>query len=146
MTNEMTNAGSLAEEMQAFYREYIDAFNCEDLTGLAGLFSYPWGVVTGKRGLSVIKDEAEFFRVLSKMKASLQSRGWARTGIEMTHGWPTGNDTGLLIADYVRYRSDGSVLERGRASYTLRRDAGQWKIVAMMEISAPFPGPGDIPR
>jgi NTF2-like protein (DUF6841) len=146
MTKEMTNASSLAEEIQAFYPEYIDAFNCEDLTGLAGLFSYPWGVVSGKRGLSVIKDEAEFFRVLSKMKASLRSRGWSRTGIEMTRAWPTGNDIGLLIADYARYRGDGSVLERGRACYTLRRDAGRWKIAAMMEISEPFSGPGDIPR
>jgi hypothetical protein len=38
------------------------------------------------------------------------------------------------------------VLERGRACYAVRRDAGAWKIVTLMEVADPYLGPGDIPR
>ena len=52
----------------------------------------------------------------------------------------------VLMADYSRHRKDGSVLERGRTCYTLRRDAGAWKIVSMLEVSEPHRGPGELPR
>ena len=109
----MASTELLAAEMEAFYRHYIDIFNGDDLTGFAALLSYPWGVVSGKRGMSVINDEAGFVRVFQKMKAGLKERGWARSAIDMMRAWPTGDDTGLLMADYSRHRKDGSVLERG---------------------------------
>ena len=68
----MPSTELLAAEMEAFYRHYIDIFNGDDLTGFAGLFSYPWGVVSGKRGMNVINDEAGFVRVFQKMKAGLK--------------------------------------------------------------------------
>ena len=40
----MANADLLTKEMESFYRQYIDAFNAEELTGLAGHFSYPMGI------------------------------------------------------------------------------------------------------
>jgi hypothetical protein len=142
----MASAELLAAEMESFYRRYIDIFNSDDLTGFAGLFSYPWGVISGKRGMNVFNDEAGFVRVFQKMKASLKERGWARSAIDMMRAWPTADDTGLLMADYSRHRKDGSVLERGRTCYTLRRDGGTWKIVSMLEVTEPFLGPGDLPR
>ena len=107
----MPSTELLAAEMEAFYRHYIDIFNGDDLTGFAGLFSYPWGVVSGKRGMNVINDEAGFVRVFQKMKAGLKERGWARSAIDLLRAWPTADDTGLLMADYSRHRKDGSVLE-----------------------------------
>jgi hypothetical protein len=142
----MASADLLTQEMESFYRQYIDVFNREELTGLAGLFSYPWGSIGGKRGMVVIKDQADFMRAMGKSKAVLRERGWARTGIDITRAWPTADDMGLLIADFIRYREDGSALERGRACYTLRRDAGTWKIVTLMEVANPYLGPGDLPR
>jgi hypothetical protein len=142
----MASAELLIAEMESFYRQYIDAFNGEDLTALAGYFSYPWAVVSGARGMNVINDEAGFVRVLQKMKASLKARGWTRSGIDLIAAWPTAKDAGLLMADYTRHRSDGGVLERGRTCYTIRRDSGRWKIVSMLEVAEPFLGPGSIAR
>ena len=142
----MANADLLTKEMESFYRRYIDAFNSDELTGLAELFSYPWGSIGGRRGMVVIKDQADFTGAMGKSKAVLRERGWARTGIDTTRAWPTADDMGLLMADFTRYREDGSVLERGRACYTLRRDGGGWKIVTLMEIANPYLGPGNFPR
>ena len=97
--------------------------------------------------MNVINDEAGFVRVFQKMKAGLKERGWARSAISSPARLAAPpDDTGLLMADYSRHRKDGSVLERGRACYTLRRDAGAWKIVSMLEVSEPHLGPGDLPR
>ena len=142
----MASADLLTKEMESFYRRYIEAFNSEELTGLAELFSYPWGSIGGRRGMLVIKDQADFMRAMGKSKGVLRDRGWTRTAIDTIHAWPTADDLGLLMADFTRYREDGSVLERGRACYTMRRDAAAWKIVTLMEVANPYLGPGDFPR
>jgi len=88
----MASADLLTKEMESFYRLYIEAFNSEELTGLADLFSYPWGSIGGRRGMVVIKDHADFVHAMGKSKTNLRKRGWARTGIDMTHAWPTADD------------------------------------------------------
>lgn len=142
----MADADLLTKEMESFYRQYIDAFNAEELTGLAGHFSFPMGLIGGKRGMVVIKEPADFVRSMGKTKDFLRHRGWARTGVDRVHAWPTADGMGLLMTDFTRYREDGSVLERGRACYSVRRDAGAWKIVTLMEVAEPYLGPGNIPR
>ncbi len=100
----MANAEELTAEMESFYRQYIDTFNSDDLTALARLFSFPWGVIGAGRGMNVINDEAGFMRVMQSAKASLKRHGWARSAIDSTRAWPTAEDMGLLVADYARYR------------------------------------------
>jgi hypothetical protein len=56
------------------------------------------------------------------------------------------DNLGMTMADYTRYKADGSFLERGRACYIVRRDGKSWKIVALSEVKPPFLGPGDIAR
>jgi hypothetical protein len=51
----------------------------------------------------------------------------------------------MILSDVTRYKTDGSILEKVRALYMVRRDDG-WKIVTITEIKPPFLGPGDIPR
>src|SRR5271156_7025050 len=82
-TGKMASADLLTKEMESFYRRYIEAFNSEELTGLAELFSYPWGSIGGRRGMLVIRDQADFMRAMGKSKGVLRDRGWARTGIDM---------------------------------------------------------------
>lgn len=142
----MASVELLTKEMESFYSQYIDAFNGEDLTALARLFSYPAGSIGGSRGMVVFADEAGFVESMAKAKAALRRRGWVRTGIDCVRAWPTADDMGLLMADYTRYREDGSALEHGRACYTLRRDAGGWRIITLMGVANPYRGPGDIPR
>jgi len=49
-------------------------------------------------------------------------------------------------ANYTCYRADNSILEQGRACYTVRGDRASWKIVALTKIKPPILGPGDIAR
>ncbi|SRR5260370_15491857 len=142
----MANADQLAAEMYAFYPRYIDSFNGDDQAAYVANFSFPCVLLGGKQAVTVVNDAATWVTMMASTKALMRGKGWARTGIEKTYAWPTAPDMGLLMSDFLRYRSDGSVLMRGRACYTLRRDGGGLKIIAMMEVASPMLGPGDVPR
>jgi hypothetical protein len=53
---------------------------------------------------------------------------------------------GMIMTDYTRYRADNSILEQGRACYSVRRDETSWKVVPLTEVKPAFLGPGDIAR
>ena len=42
-------------------------------------------------------------------------------------------DSGLVTVDVTRRRRDGSVVERKRGLYMLRRDGDRWKIVVVVD-------------
>jgi hypothetical protein len=142
----MATDDELAAEMHAFYTRYIEAFNGEDHAAYAANFSFPCVLLGGKEAVTVVKDADTWIKMMASTKEIMRSKGWARTAIEKTYAWPTAADMGLLMADFLRHRSDGSVLMRGRACYTLRREGGRLKIIAMMEVAPPMLGPGDISR
>lgn len=142
----MANADQVAAEMHAFYPRYIDSFNGDDPAAYAANFSFPCVLLGGKQAVTIVNDAATWLKMMASTKEIMRSKGWARTGIENTYAWPYSADSGLLMSDFLRYRDDGSVLMRGRACYTLRREDGRLKIIAMMEVAPPMLGPGDIPR
>jgi len=78
--------------------------------------------------------------------SDLKERGWARSAIDQLKAWPLADDLAMILADVSRYKADGSVLERVRACYTVRRDVNNWKIITLSEVKPPFLGPGDLTR
>ena len=77
---------------------------------------------------------------------TLKERGWMRSGIDRLKTWALADNLGMILSDVTRYKTDGSVLEKLRACYMVRRDGNAWKIVTISEIKAPFLGPGDLAR
>jgi ketosteroid isomerase-like protein len=142
----MPTAADVAQELEAFYKGYIDAFNREDLDHFLACFAIPYAWVTGERGLLVTTTEADHQKGFSRIMLDIKQRGWARSGIDRLKTWALAENLGMILADYKRYKADGSILEQGRACYTARRQDQSWKIVALSEIKPPFLGPGDIPR
>jgi SnoaL-like domain len=142
----MITAEQISQELAAFYKSYIDAFNREDIDLFSDSFAYPYAWVTGSRGLGQCPSEGEHQRTFAKLMAGLKDRGWARSVTDRLRAWPLAEDLAMILADVTRYKTDGSILERVRACYTLRRDVKGWKIVTLAEVQPPFLGPGEIPR
>lgn len=142
----MPTAVEIGPELESFYRGYIDAFNREDLDHFLGCFGIPYGWVTGERGLTVTTSEDDHQSGFSRIMLDIKQRGWARSAIDQLKTWALGDNLGMILADYTRYKADGSILERGRACYTARRDGKAWKIIALSEIKPGYLGPGDIAR
>jgi hypothetical protein len=142
----MPTAAEIRQELENFYRGYVDAFNRDDLDQVLACFGIPYGWLTGERGLTVIASEGDHQNGFSRLMLELKQRGWARSGVDLLKTWPLADNLAMTLADFTRYKVDGSVLEKGRACYTARRDGTSWKIVAIGEIKPPFLGTGDVHR
>ena len=142
----MPAASEIVNELETFYKGYIDAFNREDIDAFSEAFSYPYAFVTGERGLASCATESDHQRFFGKIMSDLKSRGWVRSGIDRVKAWPFADNLAMIVADYKRYKADGSILEQGRACYTVRREGKAWKMVTIAEVKPPFLGPGDLPH
>jgi ketosteroid isomerase-like protein len=142
----MITAEQVSQELEAFYKSYIAAFNREDIDAFTESFAYPYAWVTGPRGLSQCATESDHQRSFGKIMSDLKERGWARSGIDQLKAWGLAEDLAMILADVTRYKHDDSILERVRACYTVRRDVKSWKIVVLSEVRPPFLGPGDLAR
>jgi len=142
----MATVSEIVSELESFYKGYIDSFNREDIDMYTQTFAFPYAVVSGARGLAVCKDESDHQRFYTNISISLKERGWARSVTDQIQVWPYGDTLAMILADVTRYRADNSVIEKVRATYTLRKDGKAWKIVTLSEVAPPFLGPGAVPR
>jgi len=139
----MATSDEISGELESFYRHYIEVFNRED-ESFYDCFSNPYAVISGERGITTIgNDNRDSFARTMKV---LKEQGWKHSGIDQIKAWALGEDLGMIVSDVTRYKTDGSVMEKIRACYLLRRDRGKWKLVTISEIKPPFLGPGDIAR
>jgi len=76
----------------------------------------------------------------------LKARGWVRGGIDRFTAWAFTDDLAMVLTDFTRYKADGSILDAGRACYTVRRQGKAWKMLTITEVKPPFLGPGNLPR
>ena len=140
----MSSSEEIARELEAFYRHYIEVFNREE-DSFFDCFASPYASVSGGRGLTTVANDTDHRNGFRRTMMTLKERGWARSGIDRITSWAIAENLGMILSDVTRYKTDGSILEKVRALYMVRRDDG-WKIVTITEIKPPFLGPGDIPR
>ena len=140
----MADADTIVREVEAFYRAFIDGFNREDTDMYLRSFCYPNALLSGERGMTINAKESDHQRFYQEVMVFIQGRGWERTGVDRLQVWPLADTMAMLMSDITRYKKDGSVLERGRYCYTLRKDGGTWKILTLTEVKPPFPGPGRV--
>ncbi len=142
----MTEASAIVQEIEAAYRHYIAVFNREDAGALVGCYAHPHVMLSGGQGLTGVQTEAEHHTVYHNIMAGLRASEWGRSDVDALQVFPYSESLAQIVADVTRYKRDGSVLEKLRATYMYRRDAESWKIVSLALIEAPFSGPGGKPR
>lgn len=138
----MTDAKTIIREIEAAYHHYIDVFNREDTVGFVGCYAHPHAMLSGELGMVVTTTEADHHRGYQRIMETLHKSGWGRSGIDRLQIFPFSESLAQLVADVTRYKKDGAILEKLRASYMFRRDGGAWKILSFGLIEAPFSGPG----
>jgi hypothetical protein len=136
-----SGALTIAQEIDAFYRGFIDGFNREDTDMYLRSFCYPNATLSGEQGLTIRTKESEQQRFYQEIMTAIQGRGWDHTGVDHLQAWPLGSALATLVADIVRYKKDKTVIERGRYWYTVRKDGGNWKVLTLVEVKPPFTGP-----
>jgi ketosteroid isomerase-like protein len=138
----MADHGAIVSEVEAAYRHYIEAFNSRDPKEIARLYDRPHAQVAGETGMSIINDDADQQAWYEFVMAYLDDQGWDHNEVEEMWVWPLSATLAQLVATSTRYRKDGSVLQRVRANYTLRRRDGTWKVVLSFPV---LEGDFDVP-
>ena len=138
----MAKANAISGEIEAAYHHYIEVFNREDAAAFVGCYAHPHVMLSGEQGLSSVQTEADHHQVYQNIMASLRASEWGRSDIDRLQVFPYSESLAQIVADVTRYKRDGSVLEKLRATYMYRRDEESWKIVSLALVEAPFSGPG----
>lgn len=134
-------ASTVAQELETFYRGFLDGFNREDTDMYLRSFSYPNATLSGEQGLTLRTKESEQQRFYQEIMVAIQGRGWDHTSVSSFRAWPLGTTLGLLVADIARCKKDNTVIEQGRYCYTVRKVDGSWKVLTVAEVEPPFTGP-----
>lgn len=112
------------------YRTYVETFNTGDGAAVARLMGYPVMVGGSGHAPGVMQDEAAYASMIGNTFEHFRKLGWVRSQIDRLEAVEAGGDTGIVSADFSRYRADGSMIEAGTGHYVTRKIDGTWRIVA----------------
>ena len=142
----MASAAEIIHEIETSYTAYNAAFLREDIPGVVRYITAPYVMNIGGNVPRISATPADVLQNFTDSLAGMKKSGWVRSDTKIVKIWPFSDNHGQLMADVVRYKADGSMLNKGRYCYSLRRAGPLWQICAVTDIAPPFTGPGDIPR
>ena len=142
----MADAATVAHEIDTAYEAYANAFNREDMATVCRYISAPYIMTIGGRGVMTSPTDETVKKQFDGALADMKRRGWVKSDFKIVHTWPLSDNHGLLMSDIVRYKADGSVLEKGRYIYQIGHNGQIWQISGVTDVAPPYTGPGDTPR
>jgi hypothetical protein len=119
------------DSVAAFFDDIARTFGGGDLAGFRALYQLPAMVVV-PQGAYPLADTAEFDAFFAVMLDRLREQHFARSAWERLSVKTLAPTLALAAMHWTRYRADGSVLETLGATYTLVRNDGGWRIVALV--------------
>jgi len=140
------NTQEITKEVEGFYRDFMDAFNRQDIARQYQFIDLPYALISGDGGVVVCSTISEHQRLSSQIFADLRARGWARSDVDRVRISLYAPNHALIVSDITRRRIDGSVLQKNRFCYTARHDGHSWKMIAYSPVADGFLGPGNFPR
>lgn len=120
-------AGTDEEAVKQVLETYEEAWSRHDAEAVAGFYFEP-AMRVGKGGPVVRATRAEQKAFFDGFLRALVDRGYARSAWEELEVRLLDAQTALASGITVRYRGDGTVLERLAVTYGLRDSAEGWKI------------------
>jgi len=124
MTDEYNAISDLFEEIAA-------AFSGLDLKRFRSCFHLPCVMITPQRVASA-SSEGEFDSLFTSIMDSLKARGFARSEWVEKHVKLQSNSAATASVLWIRFKKDGSELERLGATYALYKSNANWKIAMVM--------------
>ena len=128
-------AGTEEEAVKEVLKGYEEAWSRHDAEAVASFYFEP-AMRVGKGGPVVRATRAEQKAFFDGFLRGLVERGYARSAWEELEVRLLDPQTALASGITVRYRSDGTVLERLAVTYGLRDSAEGWKIFMSATHSA----------
>ena len=111
--------------------DYVNDFNRFDSKAIVPYFHQPCMMIT-RQGLFMLASSMEIEGLLESMQENMKARGYARSAWAHQHVKLLNDSTAVASNVGVRYKMDGTELERIGATYTLRKTDDGWKIAVLI--------------
>lgn len=120
----------VVQEVEAFVDDYGPVFSTGDPSIVATKFHEPAMLVSGEtvRTMETREDVARLFTAVFE---NLAERDYGSSTADDVAVTPLGPDRALATVEWVRYTTDGDVLERLTTTHLFRRTDDGWKMVLL---------------
>jgi hypothetical protein len=113
------------------FRNYVQSFQSLEARGLVPYCHLPCLFISDQ-GVRIMANAGELQAFLAQLMESLKARGFSRSEAADMRVSRMSENIALVSVRRIRYKTDGSELERLGETYTLRKIDKDWKISAAM--------------
>ena len=119
------------EAIVRMFNEYVQAFQRLEPRSVATYCHLPC-VFIAPQGVHMMTNVSEVESLLAAMMSTLETRDYARSEVTDMRVSRMSDSSAIVSVRRIRYRVDGSELERLGETYTLRKVDGAWKILTAL--------------
>ena len=124
--------GALKAEVRAALEEYVRAFSARDANAIAnGMLTAPW-LLLGDEGVVAYVTAVDVKNRYVTTLDQLATQKYDHSTVKSATVCVMSDSAAVVSAQFVRYRTDRSILSEGSASYVFAKSAGRWKIVTQI--------------
>jgi ketosteroid isomerase-like protein len=116
--------------------EYYRAFSTLNVRAILPYLNEP-AMLVGPQGVMPLPTPSAIEPIFGPVMEGLRTREFARSELGSEEIRILSAQAALVTGVAIRYRADGTELERAGISYLLRKSDDAWKIVAMVLHGAP---------
>lgn len=111
--------------------DYYKAFSTLDPAAIAPFFHEP-SLLVGPPGVTAAPGGAAVVHIFTPIMEALRARGYGRSELTMLNVKPLSATITWASGVAVRYKVDGSELERAGVTYVLNKSGNNWKIAVLI--------------
>jgi ketosteroid isomerase-like protein len=119
------------ELIERTYRAYFTVFQMGNPRAITPYYHLP-SVFISPAGSFVLANQEDAEQFFDRLIYGLRSRGYVRSVLTAVQVKQVADDLALVTARGDRYKSDGELLERLSALYTVRKVDGTWRIASAL--------------
>lgn len=113
------------------FRNYVQTFQSLEASAVVPYCQLPCLFISNQ-GVRVIANTGELQAFIAGLMESLKARGFSRSELADMRVNQMSENIALVSVRRIRYKTDGSELERLGETYTFRKIDNDWKVLAAM--------------
>ncbi|RLA42907.1 MAG: hypothetical protein DRR06_13415 [Gammaproteobacteria bacterium] len=119
------------ENINSFLYDYCAAFRPGNIPAVAKFYRPPVTMIFANQ-VSILDDEGKIIRTLQSIMDTLTNKDFSHSQVDSCNIHQLTDKTALLSATFSRLKTDGTLLEKLGATYTVIDDGDGYKIAALI--------------
>jgi ketosteroid isomerase-like protein len=120
-----------SEELKQLFVNYMNAMEENGLSGIAEYYHEPTMIINQNR-VTVLESRSQVEELFAPMLEAFAAQDFDHMEAVEMNAKTLSKDTAVVSNVVVRYKKDGSELNRASAMYTLHKNSQGWKIASLV--------------